>query len=308
MSHLKKKKNSGGSAILGGRKALIFYIVLMAIPILQFCIFYVGVNFNSFLIAFQKTDILTGVKTATFEHFERFWREMTVFTNMRTVTLNSIKAWAISLCISMPLSLIISFYIYKKAFGSGFFKVLVFAPSIISSMVLVLMFKYFVEWGLPMAGIVTSSGTDFITDINTRFETIVFYNIWIGLGSSMLVYSGAMSQIDDSVVEAAQLDGAGLFSEFVYITLPSVYPTLSVFLVTGIAGLFNNQLCLYNFYGPLCEQNYQTVGYYIFVNVSNGTVNDQAYAAAIGLVGTGIIIPITLILRWALDKFGPQEE
>ena len=133
METKKKRKACGGNTILGGRKALIFYIILMAIPVLQFCIFYIGVNFNSFLIAFQKTDILTNSKSFTTEHFERFWREMTVFTNMKTTVWNSIKVWLVSLVISTPLGLVISFYIYKKAVGSGVFKVIVFAPSIISS-------------------------------------------------------------------------------------------------------------------------------------------------------------------------------
>lgn len=305
MSQKKKLKNKYG--IFGGRQAKIFYAVLLIIPILQFCVFYIGVNANSFLLAFQKTDLLTFEKTFTWEHFEKLWLETFELTTMRKIVGNSILLWFVSLVISVPLALFFSFYIYKKAFGSGIFKVIIFLPSIISSMVLVLIFKYFVEWGLPMIGVATPSGEDFITNINTRYGSIIFYNIWIGFGSSMLVYTGAMSQIDESVVEAAQLDGAGLFQEFIHLTLPSVYPTISVFLVTSIAAIFNNQASLFNFYGPLCGTDYRTVGYHIFVNVSNGNANDQAYSAAIGLAGTALVIPTTFLARWALDKFGPSE-
>ena len=41
-------------------KKLIFYIAMMAIPVIQFCIMYIGVNFNSILLAFQKYNIDTG--------------------------------------------------------------------------------------------------------------------------------------------------------------------------------------------------------------------------------------------------------
>lgn len=42
------------------KRELLFYIAFMAIPVIQFCIFYIGVNFNSILLAFQRYDVNTG--------------------------------------------------------------------------------------------------------------------------------------------------------------------------------------------------------------------------------------------------------
>ena len=62
------------------------------------------------------------------------------------------------------------------------------------------------------------------------------------------MYSNAMSGIPQEIVESAHLDGATGINEFWKITLPMVYPTLSTFLITGVAGLFTNQINLYSLY------------------------------------------------------------
>lgn len=56
------------------------------------------------------------------------------------------------------------------------------------------------------------------------------------------MYLGSMNTISDSVIESAQLEGAGFFTEFFHIVLPLCYSTIVTFLVVGIASIFVNQL------------------------------------------------------------------
>ena len=52
------------------KKQLIFYICIVALPILQFCVFYIGVNFNSILLAFKTFDADTN--KYVFDGFNNF--------------------------------------------------------------------------------------------------------------------------------------------------------------------------------------------------------------------------------------------
>ena len=52
------------------RIELIFYIFMLAYPVVQFCIFYLGVNFNSILLAFQKIDVANNKVSWTFDNFK----------------------------------------------------------------------------------------------------------------------------------------------------------------------------------------------------------------------------------------------
>ena len=80
----------------------------------------------------------------------------------------------------------------------------------------------------------------------------------------MLMYSGAMSGVSDSVIEAAKLDGITPIREFFYIIVPLIYPTLVTFLVVEVAGIFTNQMNLYNFYGLKAEYSLYTFGYFLY--------------------------------------------
>ena len=51
-----------------------------------------------------------------------------------------------------------------------------------------------------------------------------------------------MNTIDDSVIEAARVDGAGHFRTFVQIVLPSVLPTIAVFYLLGVLGMWNDYM------------------------------------------------------------------
>ena len=61
-----------------------------------------------------------------------------------------------------------------------------------------------------------------IQNYDTRFETILFFAIWAGFGSQVLMYTGAMSGISDSLTDAAKIDGMSAFCEFMHITVSAI--------------------------------------------------------------------------------------
>ncbi|MEY9215501.1 sugar ABC transporter permease [Thermobifida halotolerans] len=68
------------------------------------------------------------------------------------------------------------------------------------------------------------------TPLNTLLLIVVL--IWVQAGFAMVVLSAAIKAIPDDIIEAARIDGTGLWSHFWNITLPSVWPTLTVVLIT----------------------------------------------------------------------------
>lgn len=293
------------------RNEAIFFACLVAYPMIQFLIYYVAVNINSILLAFQDYN----VETATFSYlgfdnlfgnFKDFINDMQGTQSMITATKNSIALYACTLLIALPLNLIFSYFMYKKIPGTGFFRVILFLPQIISALVVSLMFRYFVE-----AGIAKIIGDNLLSNKETGFSVMIFYNIWASFGTQILVYTSAMSKIDDSIVEYSQLEGVTPLQEFWFITLPLIFPTITIFLVAGIAALFTNQAGLYNFYGAGAHEHLHTLGYVFFVKVAKSSESNYAqypYASAAGLLFTLIATPITLLVKWALEKYGPSVE
>lgn len=300
-----------GKLSKGKKKDILFYCLMLAWPVAQFLVFYIGVNGNSILMAFQNIDVENNTITWTWDNFKNAFTLMTTSPLLLNALKMSILSYVLILGIGTPLGLLFSYYIYKKHFGSDFFKVLLFLPSIISSIVMVTIYSYFVERAIPTVANswfgITMKGL--LENTSTRFATIIFYNIWVGFGTSTLMYSNAMAGISPEIVESAHVDGATGFREFWHITLPMVYPTLTTFLITGIAGLFTNQINLFSFYGIGAPSDMQTYGYYLYQQTSMAASDaDYPILSAMGLILTVVTVAITLIARFLLEKFGPSED
>ena len=296
-------------------KRLIFYIGLISLPLFFFCLFYVYVNFNSFVLAFQNYENGESGYVISFAKFDNFKKAWETLTTEAYLLKNSLILYACNLCIGLFLSIIFSYYIYKKFFLSGAFRVILFLPSIISSLVLATLFRYVVNQAYP-AVILSLTGETvkgLISNLDTRFVTIIFYNIWISIGVHTLMFSNAMGGINESIVEAVQLDGANIVQEFVYITVPMIFPTITSFLVAGLAQMFMNQMDLYAFF-TLDAGNMSTVGYFLFVQTKRsnlvGVDNCLSYSqlSALGLILTCFITPMVLTVKHLLEKYGPSAE
>ena len=293
------------------KRNLTFYCLMVAFPTVQFFIFYIIVNFNSLLLAFQKIDILTNTTVWTFANIkntvEKLWTDVQYIYLVK----NSLVSYSLILCIGTPLGLFFSFYIYKKMPGGGVFRVILFMPSIVSAVVMVTIFTFFVDNALP-AAIFKLTGErprGFISNPETRYTAIIFYNIWIGFGTSVLMYSNGMSGIDPEIVESAHLDGASGIKEFWYISFPLIYSTFSTFLIFGVATLFTSQINLYSIYAGAAPTELRTFGYYLYqMTLAAKSKAEYPPLAAMGIILTCIAVPLTFFVKWLLEKIGPSME
>ncbi len=291
-------------------KDLIFYCLLLAFPILQFCIFYLGVNFNSILLAFKTyegNDVYTWGDTV---NFATLFESFSLLTVYRVSVINSLKLFFIGTLTGLVCGLLFSYYIYKKAFMRNFFKILLFLPSIIPTIALVLMFKQIADGAIPalmMSLGITAKGL--LANPDTTFGTIIFYNVWVGFGVSVLLYVGAMEKISEGVVEAARLDGTRYFQEFVYITVPLVWDTMSTFIIVAVGGIFVNQANIYAFYSDGAEEYVFTIGYYLYKEtVKTGAAADYPILSAFGILLSLVTIPLVYAVKYLLGRFGPTTE
>lgn len=295
------------------RKSLIFYVSLMAWPMLQFAIFYVCINFNSILLAFKKIDAQTFETLEwTFSNFTDWFTRLNDFEQLKNAFLVSLKTYGLTLVISVPLALFFSYYIFKKLRGAMLFRTMLFLPSIISSIVLVTIFKYFMDYVfldvLDALGIVVEKSL--VSSEDSRYAVLMFYSIFVGFGTNVLLYSNKMSTISPEMIEAAELDGAGAFREFFSIVLPQSFSTISVFLVTGITAIFTNEINNFSFFGYNMYYNTTTIGFLMFYKTQHAKADMSQYPpiAALGLMCTAIAIPLTFLARRLLNKYGPSED
>ena len=301
----KKHRVNGSSGSSHSKNDLIFYICLLALPLLQVGIFYFGVNFQSFFMAFQRYDTVNGKfifdASQNFKTLANDISQQGFWIMMK----NSLVLWVVGTIVGTFLAVFFSYYVYKRRTAYNFFKFVLFLPSVLPGIILITMFKTFMSEGVPAWAkfLFNAEVGDVFLNGKLRFTVITIYGLWLGFGSSVLVYTGAMDQIPTEVIEAGKIDGVSTLREFFSIIIPSILPTMATFLIAGVAGIFTNQNGLFSFVGGNAMPNDKTIGYYLYIMVlpeqGKGT---YGYASLLGLICTCLALPLTYLVRRILRK------
>lgn len=119
---------------------------------------------------------------------------------------------------------------------------------------------------------------------------LCFVNIWLGFPYMMNICLGALAAIPTTYYEAADVDGASKFTQFIKITLPSIAQTAYPLIISSFSFNFNNfgSAYLITSGGP-ARANSQYAGYTdilasVNYKLSNGSIGKYNIAAAIGLL------------------------
>ena len=291
----------------------IFFACLVTLPLVHFFIFYICVNFNSVLLAFKSYNSDSGYSWVGLQNFKNLFSDFGKFTLYKKALKNSMLVFLVGTTVSTVLALLFSYYIYKKASrGKNVFKVLLFMPSIISSIAMATMFKQFADSAIPklVQTVFHKEVQGLLQNPDTTMGAVIFYNVWIGFGVNILLYLGAMNNISESVVEAAKLDGVTFVSEFFKITLPLVFGTVQTLLVVAIGGIFINQASLVSFFGTTSEEEFFTIGYWLYKETVKTTLNNSnaglPQLSAFGLLLTFVTVPVVYLFNFITKKFGPS--
>ena len=293
-------------------KKKVFYYGLMLFPLLQFCVFYIGVNFQSILLAFQKYDgfgnfvRLDRLPNADGTYDSLFQNFKDIYINWGTyigpALKNSIILWFFTAICGTLIAIFFSYFIFKCKSIGRFYRFILFIPSILPGVLLANIFKCLTNDVLPLL-LGWSNPLESIEPTSV-FRTVMIYSIFLGFGTQVLLYSNAMEQISPSVLEAAQLDGVGNMQELIFIILPSIMGTVSTFMIATIAGAFTNQANLFTFYGDWINGNMSkanTLGYYMFVLAQAKA--KYGYASALGLCCTVVAVIPTVLFRRFSKRF-----
>lgn len=285
---------------------ILFYCLILLIPLTQIAIFYFGVNFQSITMAFQRYvttenkfywDISENINQFKLDvQSDAFWKMIG----------SSFVVWICTQFAGTILALLFSYYIYKRKTLFKFFKFVLFLPSIIPALLLVLIFKFFMMEAMPTFLHVDNM---LLNRPETFFWIITAFTVWISFGSQVLVYSGAMDQVPQEIIEAGKLDGANEFREFISIVVPYIAPTIATFVIAGVATIFTNQNNLYSFYGDdIPDERFRTIGYelYRLISKSGNGMSQYCYASFLGLMSTCVAVPLTFVVRKIFSKVGDR--
>ena len=292
----------------------IFIAELIIIPVINFIIFWVYVNFDTILLTFKRFDVPTA--SYVWRGFDGY---ISVFKSMIlggdpgefNAFVNSFRAILINVII-LPVTFVISYSFYKKIRFRKFFQVVFFLPNIISLVVLCMMVRHMFSSDFGPIALVIEKITGHPTDwlgynSDKMWGIITVFCIWAGLGGNTVILCGAMQRIPEDIIEAARLDGIGFLREAWSIVLPLVMPTVGVFMIgvvtSPLSVTLQPMLIAVN---PGINNKFMTIGWYIFTSVDTGGSGNMIQAATIGMMFSMLLLPVIIAVRIIVKKFTPD--
>ncbi len=287
-----------------------FLTCILIMPLIQFLVFYVYMNFENIMIAFKAMSKDGSTRWVGLTNFKNVIKGTD--TGLILISAwNNIKLCFLSTAIGMPMNILYGYYIHKKKFGSTAVRIVYMLPNMVSGLVMTMLFLKFMEVGIPQVYQQATGKVlpNLLRSEDTAFGIQVFYTLWLGFSSSLIIYSNAMNAVDPGIFEAGKIDGCTTFDELTRLVVPLIFPTLSTYIITGVAGLFTASGSLFLFYGlnNVPEKTY-FLGFYLFKIALTGDLTAYPQAAAVSVMITMVSVPLTLFVRWLMNRIDPMRD
>lgn len=214
--------------------------------------------------------------------------------------------------IGVPLTLLLSFLcavlLNLKVRGQSIYRVIYFLPSIVPTVASTILWMWILN---PQFGILNTilgffgiHGPNWLSSPDWSKPSLIMLGVW-GMGGTIMIYLSGLQDVPTSLLEAAELDGAGWWQRLWHVTIPMVSPITVFNLITGVIGMFQYFAQAYVFRGgnSLGAPLNSTLFYSIYLYQSGFLFLKMGYASAMAWVLFVIILICTVVLLKVSDKF-----
>lgn len=207
----------------------------------------------------------------------------------------------IQVAVLVLISLVTALALNRNIHGRGFFRSVFFYPVLLSPVVVALIWKWILlQDGLLNAVIVSLGGerVAFLLSAQWAQFWVIVISVWAQMGFYTLILLAGLQAIPTELYEAAQMDGAGRWQSFRFITLPLLMPTMLVVLVLSLIRAVQvfDQVYAFTGGGPGTATMYM-VQYIYATGFANQTKEYGLAAAASLVMALVLLIFTTLQLR-----------
>jgi len=221
----------------------------------------------------------------------RFWNAM----------INTFDIWLLSTIPMLVMSIGLAAILHNPFLkGSTFWRTILLVPNITSVLAIAIVFGQLFGRDFGMVNIVIGAlgfeHVDFVQGTTSSHIAIASMIVWRWTGYNALIFLAAMLAIPNELYESAQLDGAGKWKQFIYVTLPSLRNTITFVLIVGTIGglqVFAEPLILGGSFNGGDSGQFSTLTLFLFEQAF--VAYKWGYAAAIGIMITLIVAIVSII-------------
>lgn len=242
------------------------------------------------------------------------WIGLQNYTNLLADDLfwKSLSNTLYMVAIGVPLTLLASFFcavlLNLKVRGQSIYRVMYFLPSIVPTVASTILWLWILN---PQTGILNTllgyigiDGPNWMSNPTWSKPGLILLGMW-GMGGTIVIYLSGLQDVPTSLLEAAELDGAGWWRRLWHITIPMVSPITLFNLITGVIAMFQYFAQAYVFRGShgLGYPLNSTLFYSVYLYQNGFLWLKMGYASALAWVLFLIILGCTLLLLKVSERF-----
>lgn len=254
MTNTKSRKTHGESLIKSYKKN--YPLVLMLLPGIIALIMFCYVPMFGILIAFKDYKFMKGILGSDWVGIQHF---ITLFSqqNFGRVIYNTVYISFFKLIFGFPTPIILALLLneLRAQKYKNFIQTCTYLPHFFSWVVLAGIFKMVFSNVGPINTIASAlgiSGTlDFFGSGGLFRGLVIGSAVWQGAGWGAIIYLAALSGVDESLYEAAYIDGASRWKQTWNISIPCIIPTIITVFILNLGNILNAGYDqIYNMYNP----------------------------------------------------------
>ncbi len=256
---------------------------------------------TSLYLSFTDYNLMSSAEWIGTKNYEKLFTRDRTFDKSLRVTMLYVAA---TVPLKLAFALFIAVILNYRLKAIGFFRTAFYVPSILGgSIAIAVLWRYlFADTGLVnmMLLAIGVDSVNWFGDPDNALFTITLLRCW-QFGSAMVIFLAALQSVDNSLYEAAAIDGAGKWAMFRFITIPLITPVIFFNLIMQTVQAFQE------FNGPyiITEGGPMKSTYLLPLYIYDKAFKsfDMGYASAIAWVLFVIIMVLTLIAFWSSKKW-----
>lgn len=265
------------------------FLYFMFLPVLAYFILFHYIPMYGILIAFQDYSPRLGVfgsKWVGLENFIKFFSSPSFFLVLR----NTVKISFSSLLFGFPAPIILALLLneVKSARVGRLVQNVTYLPHFVSMVVVCGIIHIFTkDTGVigSLYNSITGAKGSMLDKPDMFLPIYILSNIWKEMGWGSIIYLSALLAIDDSLYEAAEIDGANRWRQTLHVTIPAILPTIIIMLILRLGKVlgvgYEKILLLYN---SSTMDVADVISTYVY---RRGLIDqDWSYSSAVGLFNT----------------------
>lgn len=275
-----------------------FYFILPSVIILG--IFGVAVTVMNVGFSLTKWSALTSPVFNGLANYKRFFTDRIALVSL----LNTFYYALLYVIPTAVISLLLALLLNSQSRAMSFFRALFYVPVITSYVIVIVVWQWIFDYDIGLLNqILAVLGLDKVPWLLSKrlaMPSIVIMSIWKNVGYSTLMFLAGLQTVDNTLLEAARIDGASSVRTFFSITLAELKPTVSlvVVMVTTWAFQMFVQPYMMTQGGPDYATN--TITYYLYQQAFSSY--NIGYGSAIATVGVGIFLIVVQLEKYLLRE------